>query len=93
LKYLLELLPEENNNVLKTKKILQKIQDILGTIHDYDFTIDYLSSLIHTSIEIQEIISNEKEERNAKYDDFLRFCRRRLDVSQDSFLILIKSLN
>jgi CHAD domain-containing protein len=93
LRYLLELLPEENNNVLKTKKILQKIQDILGTIHDYDFTIDYLSSLIHTSIEIQEIISNEKEERNAKYDDFLRFCRRRLDVSQDSFLILIKSLN
>jgi CHAD domain-containing protein len=93
LKYLLELLPEENNNVLKTKKILQKIQDILGTIHDYDFTIYYLSSLIHTSIEIQEIISNEKEERNAKYDDFLRFCRRRLDVSQDSFLILIKSLN
>lgn len=93
LRYLLELLPEEKNNVLKTRKILLKIQDILGTIHDYDFTIEYLTSLKSTSIEIQEIISIEKEKRNAKYDDFLRFCKRRLDISEDSFLILIKSLS
>jgi len=92
LRYLLELLPEEKNNVSKTRKTLQKIQDILGTIHDYDFAIEYLISLGHSSIEIQEIISIEKEGRNAKYDDFLRFCKRRLDISQDSFLILIKSL-
>ena len=93
LKYLLELLPEENKDVLKTRKSLQKLQDILGTIHDFDFTIKYLSSFGHTSIEIQEIISIEKEERNARYDDFLRFCKSRLDISQDSFLILIKNLN
>jgi CHAD domain-containing protein len=93
LKYLLELLPEETNDVLKTRKTLQKLQDILGTIHDYDFALEYLNSLGHSSIEIQEIISTEKEERNAKYDDFLRFCKRRLDISKDSFLILIKSLN
>jgi CHAD domain-containing protein len=93
LKYLLELLPDENIAALKTRKTLQKLQDILGKIHDFDFTIEYLSSLGHTSIEIQEIISIEKEERNAKYDDFLRFCERRLDISQDSFFILIKSLN
>ena len=92
LRYLLELLPEENNNVLKTRKTLQKLQDILGTIHDYDFTIEYLSSLGQSSIEIQEIITIEKEERNAKYHEFLRFCKRRLDISQDSFLIMIKSL-
>lgn len=93
LKYLLELLPEEKTDVLKTRKTLQKLQDILGTIHDFDFTIEYLSSLGHTSIEIQEIISIEKEERNEKYDDFIRFCKRRLDISQDSFLILMTSLN
>ena len=92
LRYLLELLPEENNNVLKTRKTLQKLQDILGTLHDYDFTIEYLSSLGQSSMEIQEIITIEKEERNAKYHEFLRFCKRRLDISQDSFLIMIKSL-
>ena len=92
LRYLLELLPEDKNNVLKTRKTLQKLQDILGTLHDYDFTIEYLSSLGQSSIEIQEIITIEKEERNAKYHEFLRFCKRRLDISQDSFLIMIKSL-
>jgi CHAD domain-containing protein len=92
LKYLLELLPEERNKILKIRKTLQKLQDILGTIHDYDFTIEYLGSLGQLSIEIKEIIAIEKEERNAKYDDFLRFCKRRLDISEDSFLIMIKSL-
>ena len=92
LRYLLELLPEEKTNVLKTRKTLQKLQDILGTLHDYDFTIEYLSSLGQSSMEIQEIITIEKEERNAKYHEFLRFCKRRLDISQDSFLIMIKSL-
>lgn len=92
LRYLLELLPEEKDNMLKTRKTLQKLQDILGTIHDYDFTIEYLSSLGQSSMEIQEIITIEKEERNAKYHEFLRFCKRRLDISQDSFLIMIKSL-
>jgi CHAD domain-containing protein len=92
LRYLLELLPAEKNTVLKTRKTLQKLQDILGTLHDYDFTIDYLSSLGQSSIEIQEIITIEKEVRNAKYHEFLRFCKRRLDISQDSFLIILKSL-
>ncbi len=92
LRYLLELLPEKKDNVLKTRKTLQKLQDILGTLHDYDFTIEYLSSLGQSSIEIQEIITIEKEERNAKYHEFLRFCKRRLDISQDSFLIILKSL-
>jgi CHAD domain-containing protein len=92
LRYLLELLPEDKNNVLKTRKTLQKLQDILGTLHDYDFTIEYLSSLGQSSTEIQEIITIEKEERNAKYHEFLKFCKRRLDISQDSFLIILKTL-
>lgn len=64
--YLLELLPEDKINVLKTRKTIQKLQDILGTLHDYDFTIEYLGSLGQSSTEIQEIITIEKEERNAK---------------------------
>lgn len=93
LRYLLELLPDENKSALKTRKTLQKLQDILGEIHDYDFTIKYLSSLGQSSIEIQEIIAVEKEERDTKFNEFLRFCKRRLDISPDSFLIGIRNLN
>ena len=93
LKYLLELQADEKKSVLKTRKTLQKLQDILGAIHDYDFAIKYLSSLGQSSLEIQEIIVIEKEERCAKFDEFLRFCKRRLDISPDSFLIALRNLN
>jgi CHAD domain-containing protein len=89
LRYLLELLPDENQGALKTSKTLQ---DILGAIHDYDFTTDYLSSSGQSSKEIQEIINSENEERRLKFDEFLKYCKRRLDISPDSFLIMIRSL-
>ena len=91
LRYLLELLPDENQGALKTRKTLQKLQDILGTIHDYDFTTDYLNSLGQPSKEIQDIINSENEERRLKFDEFLKYCKRRLDISPDSFLIMIRS--
>ena len=91
LRYLLELLPDEHQGALKTRKTLQKLQDILGTIHDYDFTTDYLNSLGQSSMEIQDMISSENEERRLKFDEFLKYCKRRLDISPDSFLIMIRS--
>jgi CHAD domain-containing protein len=91
LRYLLELLPDENQGALRTRKTLQKLQDILGTIHDYDFTTDYLNSLGQSSMEIQDMISSENEERRLKFDEFLKYCKRRLDISPDSFLIMIRS--
>ena len=90
LRYLLELLPDENQGALKTRKTLQKLQDTLGTIHDYDFTTDYLNSLGQPSKEIQDIINSENEERRLKFDEFLKYCKRRLDISSDSFLIMIR---
>jgi CHAD domain-containing protein len=92
LRYLLELLPDEHRGALTTRKTLQKLQDILGAIHDYDFTTDYLRSLGQPSKEIQEIINSENEERKLKFDEFLKYCKRRLDISPDSFLIMIRSL-
>lgn len=93
LRYLLELIPDENNIMVKIRKSLQKLQDILGAIHDYDFTIEYLNSLGQQSLEIQEMIAIEKEQRNLKYDEFIRLCRRRLKISPDSFLIALRNLN
>lgn len=95
LKYILELLIKDNNNKNNIAtgliKTLQNIQDILGSIRDYDITIDYLKKL-EPSKEIQEIINNEIEQRRLKYEEFLRFCKRRLHISKDSFVARIKSL-
>ena len=92
LRYMLELLPIEDKKALQMGKTLQKIQDILGTIHDYDFTINYLELNEQPSNEIREIINNEMQERKLNYERFIRFCVRRLRISPDSFLIRIKSL-
>jgi CHAD domain-containing protein len=96
LKYILELLIKDNNNnnnniAMGLIKTLQNIQDILGSIRDYDITIDYLKKL-EPSKEIQEIVNNEIEQRRLKYEEFLRFCKRRLHISRDSFFARIKSL-
>jgi CHAD domain-containing protein len=88
-----ELVPYENNKMMKIRKSLQKLQDVLGAIHDYDFTIEYLNSLGQQSLEIQEIIAIEKEQRSVKYDEFIRFCKRRLKISPDSFLIALRNLD
>jgi CHAD domain-containing protein len=96
LKYILELLVKDdnknkNNPAIGLIKTLQNIQDILGSIRDYDITIDYLKKLEHSK-EIQEIVNNEIEQRRLKYEEFLRFCKRRLHISRDSFSARVKSL-
>ena len=92
LRYVLELLPDENKNALQTRKILRRLQDILGAIHDYDLTIDYLRSLGQSSLNIKEMMISENDERKLKFEEFLRYCKRRLDISPDSFLIRIRNL-
>lgn len=94
LRYMLELLPNDNKSTVgQVRKTLQKIQDILGVIHDCDFTIQFLKSVENLSKEVQEIIDTETEERRIKYEEFLKYCKRRLHISPDSFLIKIKRLN
>jgi CHAD domain-containing protein len=91
LRYMLELLPIENKKALEMRQTLQKIQDNLGTIHDYDFTINYLELNEQPSNEVREIINNEMQERKLNYERFVKFCTRRLRMSPNSFLIRIKS--
>jgi CHAD domain-containing protein len=90
LRYLLEILGKEDNNAIRMVKTLQNIQDILGSIRDYDITIEYLKKLV-PSKEIQDIVNNEIEQRRLKYEEFLIFARRRLHISKNSFFIRIKS--
>jgi CHAD domain-containing protein len=91
LRYMLELLPDENKIAVQIRKSLQKLQDNLGSVHDSDFTIGYLRSLPQSSKEIQEIINMETDVRRLKYEQFMNYCKRRLGISPDSFLIKIRS--
>ena len=91
LRYMLELLPDENKLAVQIGKSLQKLQDILGSVHDSDFTIGYLRSLPQSSKEIQEIINMENDERRLKFEQFMNYCKRRLRISPESFLIKIRS--
>ena len=91
LRYMLELLPDENKLAVQTREFLQKIQDNLGSIHDSDFTISYLRSLPQSSKEIQEIIDKENDHRRLQFERFLNYSKRRLGISPDSFLFKIRS--
>ena len=46
LRYMLELLPEENQSGLQIRKTLKKLQDMLGAIHDGPFMIMILQLII-----------------------------------------------
>ena len=91
LRYMLELLPDENKLAVQIGKSLQKLQDILGSVHDSDFTIGYLRSLPQSSEEIQEIVNMENDERRLKFEQFMNYCKRQLRISPESFLIKIRS--
>ena len=91
LRYMLELLPNNNKLAAQTRESLKKIQDNLGSIHDSDFTIGYLKSLPQSSEQIQEIIDKENDHRRVQLDRFLNYSKRRLGISPDSFLFKIRS--
>ena len=93
LRYMLELLPNNNKLAVQTRDSLKKIQDSLGSIHDSDFTIGYLKSLPQSSKEIQEIIDKENEYRRLQSERFLNYSKRRLGISPDSFLFKLRSFN
>lgn len=93
LRYMLELLPNNNKLAVQTRESLKKIQDSLGSIHDSDFTIGYLKSLPQSSKEIQAIIDKENEYRRLQSERFLNYSKRRLGISPDSFLFKLRSFN
>jgi len=91
LRYLLELVPPQNNNSIDNKEIhkmiteLEDIQDMLGSIHDIDITIAFLKRVRHPN-EVTHILYDEISERNKKYEDFIQFCKRSLSDSRHNFI-------
>ena len=91
MRYILEILPNNNRLAVQTRESLKKIQDNLGSIHDSDFTIAYLKSLPQSSKQIQEIIDKENDQRSLQFERFLNYSKRRLGISPDSFLFKLRS--
>ncbi len=91
LRYVLELLPDENKLAVQMREYLRKIQDNLGSIHDSDFTIGYLQSLPQSSKEIQEVIDKENGHRKLQFERFLNYSTKRLGISPNSFLFKIRT--
>lgn len=94
LRYLLELLPDQNNhhNTKNDSKQVQKmiieledIQGMLGSIHDSDITIAYLRTVRQHNA-VRHILDKEILERNKKYEEFVQFCKRSLSNTRNNFL-------
>lgn len=91
LRYLLELLPDQNKEIQRMITELEEIQDMLGSIHDEDITIAYLKR-IRNPRAVHYILDDEIEERNHKYEEFIQFCNGNLSNPKENFLNQIWSL-
>jgi CHAD domain-containing protein len=92
LRYLLELLSYQNNKEAeRTITELEKIQEMLGSIHDDDTMITYLRRN-RQSKEVRHILDDVIVERARKYDEFIEFCKSNLSNSKQNFFSQIWAL-
>jgi CHAD domain-containing protein len=91
LRYMLEILPNQDNEIAKTITGLEEAQDMLGVIHDDDITISYLRRLRQPE-KVHHILEGVISERNKKYEEFVEFSKRNLSNSKENFLYQISSL-
>ncbi|HEU5120434.1 MAG TPA: CHAD domain-containing protein, partial [Candidatus Nitrosocosmicus sp.] len=87
LRYLFELLlnkedegPEkgidkDNRSRHKILSRLEKIQKLLGDIHDYDITIDYLNQHPSDGSSVPKILTNLRKIRKRKYNEFVEYTK------------------
>ncbi|MGI0043718.1 MAG: CHAD domain-containing protein, partial [Nitrososphaeraceae archaeon] len=99
LRYLLELLPDNNHKDQRSEKDdyvselmekLENVQDILGIIHDHDITIAYLKRHKGTrnrSTQIHSILTKIYRERQNKYEEFVKFVNGDISINSNSFFI------
>ena len=99
LRYLVELLPDNSGKDQRSEmddylpkliEMLEKVQDILGIIHDYDTIIVYLNRRKRTKGRvtlIHSLLSNINRERQNKYQEFVRFVNGYLPASNANFFV------
>lgn len=99
LRYILELLPENNakdqttekdDYVSKLMEKLENVQDLLGIIHDYDTMIAYLKQRKGTgtrSTLVHSILAKINQERQNKYKEFVKFVNGDPSADKNNFFI------
>lgn len=91
LRYLLELLTDQNKETGRMISELEEVQDMLGAIHDDDIMTAYLKRARRPKA-VHHILDDEMAERNKKYEEFVQFCKRNLSNSKENFFKQIWSL-
>jgi len=99
LRYLLELLPIDtdvkNQDKVKVSQLideLEKVQDMLGTIHDYDTTIAYIKKHVENHSKyrsLNNIVKYVYEDRRKKFEQFIEYCRVDLSNSKDNLFVIL----
>jgi CHAD domain-containing protein len=91
LRYMLELLPVNNSsskeNVSQLLQELEKMQDILGEIHDCDAVISYLKRQVKRP-KLDEITNKIIEERSKKYEEFRAYFKADIANNQNYSVLL-----
>jgi CHAD domain-containing protein len=91
LRYMLELLPVNNSsskgNVSQLLQELEKMQDILGEIHDCDAVISYLKRQVKRP-KLDEITNKIIEERSNKYEEFRAYFKADIANNQNYSVLL-----
>ena len=103
LRYLLELLPidrdvknQDKDKVSQLIDELEKVQDMLGTIHDYDTTIAYIKKHVENHSKyrsLDNIVKYVYEDRRKKFEQFIEYCRVDLSNSKDNLFVNIMNIN
>ena len=89
LRYLLELVSHDNssdNTVTRMREELQKMQDLLGAIHDCDATVAYLKR--KKGQKRNEIIEDIVQERKKRYENLLAHFKSIIMNNKHNSLIL-----
>lgn len=65
-----------NKDIRQILAYLEKLQDILGDIHDYDITLEYLKKKQKADkLTLTNTITNIQNIRNTKFDQFVDYIR------------------
>ena len=91
LRYLLELLTDQNKETGRMISELEEVQDMLGAIHDDDIMTAYIKRARRPKA-VHHILDDGMAERNKKYEEFVQFCKRNLSNSKENFFKQIWSL-
>ena len=103
LRYLLELLPvgtdgkdEGKDKVSQLIEELEKVQNMLGAIHDYDTTITYIQKYLENHPKdrssLHNVVKYLHEDRQKKFEQFTDFCRADLSNSKDNLFLDIMNI-